>query len=80
MDVVYLLCNSKVKNLELRYSMRSLAEHLTWIRKVWIFYDTAGLQPGDELRVVLQADATTLPTGRYAWQTSLTTGSGNAAA
>ena len=39
MDVVYVVQHSQHDDLELRYSLRSVAQHLPWIRKVWIFGD-----------------------------------------
>lgn len=39
MDVVYLFKYSSHRDEELRYSLRSVAAHLPWIRKVWIFGD-----------------------------------------
>ncbi|MBM4001648.1 MAG: hypothetical protein FJ297_19305, partial [Planctomycetes bacterium] len=35
-------------------------------------YDATGLQPGQPFRIALQADATSLATGRYAYQVTLT--------
>lgn len=37
MDVFYIFSHSKHADEELRFSLRSVAEHLPWIRKVWIF-------------------------------------------
>jgi hypothetical protein len=39
MDVVYFVQHSQHEDSELRYSLRSVAEYLPWIRKVWIFGD-----------------------------------------
>ena len=39
MDAVYFLKHSAAGDLEIRYSLRSLARHLPWIRKVWIVGD-----------------------------------------
>ena len=39
MDVVYVFRHSQFQDLELRYSLRSVAKYLPWIRKVWIFGD-----------------------------------------
>lgn len=39
MDVVYVFRHSQFDDLELRYSLRSVAKYLPWIRKVWIFGD-----------------------------------------
>ncbi len=44
-----------------------------------VYYNTTGLQPGDQLVFTLQVDATTLPTGRYAWQIQVTEGTGGSA-
>jgi hypothetical protein len=38
-DVICLLCHSISGNLELRYSLRSVAANLPFVRKVWIFGD-----------------------------------------
>jgi hypothetical protein len=37
LDVVYLFRHSKHEDLELRYSLRSVAKHMPFVRKVWIF-------------------------------------------
>ena len=37
MDALYLFCHSRANDLEIRYSLRSLAKNLSFIRKVWIF-------------------------------------------
>jgi len=39
MDVVYLFQHSKFDNAEIRISLRSVAEHFPWVRKVWVFGD-----------------------------------------
>ena len=39
MDIVYLFRHSKFDDTEIRYSLRSVAENLAWIRKVWVFGD-----------------------------------------
>ncbi len=39
MDVVYLVQHSAHDDLELQYSLRSVAKNLPWIRKVWVFGD-----------------------------------------
>ncbi len=39
MDIVYLFRHSKFDDAEIRYSLRSVAESLAWVRKVWIFGD-----------------------------------------
>ena len=39
MDIVYLFRHSKFNDAEIRYSLRSVAENLTWVRKVWVFGD-----------------------------------------
>ncbi|MCX7422382.1 MAG: hypothetical protein NT013_22945, partial [Planctomycetia bacterium] len=39
MDVVYVFRHSEFDDLELQYSLRSVAKYLPWIRKVWIFGD-----------------------------------------
>ncbi|MDR3633001.1 MAG: hypothetical protein P4L84_04140 [Isosphaeraceae bacterium] len=39
MDAFYIFQHSKHGDEELRYSLRSVAQHAPWIRKVWIFGD-----------------------------------------
>lgn len=39
LDIVYLFCHSRHGDEEIRYSLRSVAAHLGWVRKVWIFGD-----------------------------------------
>lgn len=39
MDVVFLFTHSKNDDLEIRYSLRSIARNLPFVRKVWIFGD-----------------------------------------
>lgn len=39
MDIVYIFRHSRHHDEELRYSLRSVAQYATWIRKVWIFGD-----------------------------------------
>lgn len=39
MDIVYILQHSKQANREILYSLRSVAQHLPWVRKVWILGD-----------------------------------------
>jgi hypothetical protein len=39
MDIVYLFRHSRHQDQELRYSLRSVAKHAPWVRKVWIFGD-----------------------------------------
>ncbi len=39
MDVAYVVQHSQQDDLELRFSLRSVAKHLPWIRKVWVFGD-----------------------------------------
>lgn len=39
MDIVYLVKHSSFEDLELRYSLRSVAQFVPWVRKVWIFGD-----------------------------------------
>src|SRR5687768_4861973 len=38
-DIVYLFRHSAQQDQEIRYSLRSVAAHLPFIRKVWIFGD-----------------------------------------
>lgn len=39
MDALYFFRHSDHGDIELRYSLRGLAEHMPWLRKVWIFGD-----------------------------------------
>ena len=39
MDVAYVFRHSEFDDLELRYSLRSVAKYLPWIRKVFVFGD-----------------------------------------
>lgn len=39
LDIVYLFRHSKQQNAEIRYSLRSVARNLPWVRKVWVFGD-----------------------------------------
>src|SRR5436190_9695244 len=39
MDVFYIFCHRQHGDEELRYSLRSVAKHLPWVRKVWVFGD-----------------------------------------
>lgn len=39
LDIVYIFCHSQNEDQELLYSLRSVALHLPYIRKVWIFGD-----------------------------------------
>ena len=39
MDIVYIFCHSKQQDIEILYSLRSVASYLPWVRKVWIFGD-----------------------------------------
>lgn len=39
MDAVYIFRHSAAGDMELRYSLRSLARHAPWLGKVWIFGD-----------------------------------------
>jgi len=36
MDVLYFFRHSKHNDLEIRYSLRSVARHLPFIRKAWV--------------------------------------------
>ena len=47
MDALYLFCHSRANDLEIRYSLRSLARNLPFIRKVWIFGDRPAFLSGD---------------------------------
>ncbi len=51
MDALYLFCHSRANDLEIRYSLRSLAKHLPFIRKVWIFGDRPAFLSSDTARV-----------------------------
>src|SRR5438552_12967243 len=50
LDVVYIFRHSKHEDLEIRYSLRSVAKYAPYVRKIWIF----GSRPG------FLADDTTL--------------------
>ena len=39
MDLLYVFRHSSFDDLELRYSLRSVATHAPWVRKVWVFGD-----------------------------------------
>lgn len=39
MDIVYLFRHSPHRDEELRFSLRSVARHAPWVRKVWVFGD-----------------------------------------
>ena len=39
MDAVYIFRHSDDDDLELRYSLRSVAQHAPWLRKIWIYGD-----------------------------------------
>lgn len=47
MDVVYVFRHSEGDDLELRYSLRSVAKHLPWVRKVFVFGDRPGFLSDD---------------------------------
>ena len=39
MDALYVFRHSRFNDIEIRYSLRSIARHMPWVRKVWIFGD-----------------------------------------
>ena len=39
MDALYVFRHSRFDDIEIRFSLRSIARHLPWVRKVWIFGD-----------------------------------------
>lgn len=47
LDVVYLFQHSRHGDEEIRYSLRSLAAHCPYVRKVWIFGDRPAFLAGD---------------------------------
>lgn len=47
MDIVYIFRHSQQADWELRYSLRSVARYLPWVRKVWIFGDRPAWLAGD---------------------------------
>lgn len=51
MDAVYIFRHSAASDLELRYSLRSLARHAPWIGKVWIFGDRPAWITADTVRI-----------------------------
>jgi hypothetical protein len=48
LDVVYLFQHSRHGDEEIRYSLRSVAAHLPFIRKVWIFGDKPAFLSDDK--------------------------------
>ena len=42
-----------------------------------VVYDTSSLNPGDWVQIALQGDATSLSTGRYPWQITVSNGTNN---
>lgn len=51
MDALYLFRHSKANDLEIKYSLRSMAKYLPYIRKVWIFGDRPAFISSDESRI-----------------------------
>lgn len=47
MDVAYLFRHSAAGDRELRFSLRSVAKHLPWVRKVFVFGDRPGFLSDD---------------------------------
>jgi len=47
--------------------MFAIARQFAPIKSPTVHYDADGLLPEDKLRVVMQLDASELPTGRYEW-------------
>jgi hypothetical protein len=47
MDAVYVFKHSRHGDFELRHSLRSLALHAPWVRKVWIFGDAPDFMADD---------------------------------
>jgi hypothetical protein len=45
-DALYLFRHSVYGDVEIRYSLRALAKHAPYIRKVWIFGDRPALFVG----------------------------------
>ncbi len=48
LDIVYLFRHSKHGDQEILYSLRSVAHHLSFIRKVWVFGDKPEFMSGDK--------------------------------
>lgn len=51
MDVVYFVQHNLYEDLELQFSLRSVAQHLPWIRKVWIFGDRPKFLSDDRSKI-----------------------------
>lgn len=51
MDALYLFRHSVHQDVEIRYSLRSLAKHAPYIRKVWIFGDRPAFLSDDTTRI-----------------------------
>lgn len=51
MDVVYFVQHSLYEDLELQFSLRSVAQHLPWIRKVWVFGDRPKFLSDDRSKI-----------------------------
>lgn len=51
LDVVYVFQHSRYDDLEIRYSLRSIAKHLPWVRKDWIFGESPVLLSDDKSRI-----------------------------
>ncbi len=53
MDILYFYRRSKARELELRYSLRSVERYAPWVQRVWIFGDRPEFaNESDELRCV----------------------------
>jgi hypothetical protein len=47
MDALYVFRHSRFNDIEIRYSLRSIAQHMPWVRKVWIVGDRPEFLTGD---------------------------------
>jgi len=47
LDIVYIFRHSPHRNDEIRFSLRSVAKHLPYVRKIWIFGDRPTFLSGD---------------------------------
>lgn len=51
MDIAYLCARNKCDDTEIRYSLRSVAANLAWVRKVWVFGDRPEFLSDDKSRI-----------------------------
>lgn len=65
MDILYIYRRSTQEELELRYSLRSVARHLPYIRKVWIFGDQPAFLSDDRAIIEHVPQEYTAGIGQY---------------